>query len=166
MSIEKPLCGKLLLPVPECENIESEGQFWVLHQYLASSRLLVWLKKAFFTGGSKRSRQHTCKSLNGKQRFSLSSLVSRVKVLGQSRLHPSPTACSHFDPDAYDQWLDPGMRDVAAATELLKPYDSWLMRCFPVSSRINSVANDNKECSRPVELFEVQDRLFSQHHDR
>jgi hypothetical protein len=56
----------------------SEGQFSVLHQYLASSGLLVWLKKAFFTGGSKRSRQHTCKSLSGKQRFSLSSLAAEV----------------------------------------------------------------------------------------
>jgi putative SOS response-associated peptidase YedK len=35
-----------------------------------------------------------------------------------------------LDPDTYDLWLDPGMRDVGAASELLKPYDARLMRCF------------------------------------
>ena len=66
-----------------------------------------------------------------------------------------------LDPDAYDLWLDPGMTDVAAASELLKPFDARLMRCYPVSSRINSVANDDVECSEPVELAEIQRRLFS-----
>jgi len=47
-----------------------------------------------------------------------------------------------LDPDSYDLWLDPGMKDVAAST------------------RINHVANDDEECSRPVELAEIQDRLF------
>jgi len=28
-----------------------------------------------------------------------------------------------LDPDAYDLWLDPGMGDAAAASELLRPYD-------------------------------------------
>ena len=53
------------------------------------------------------------------------------------------------------------MRDVAAASELLKPYNARLMRCYPVSSRINSVANDDEGCSRPVELAQTQNRLFS-----
>jgi putative SOS response-associated peptidase YedK len=47
------------------------------------------------------------------------------------------------------------------ASALLKPYDARLMRCHPVSTRINDVANDDKECSAPVELAEVQNRLFS-----
>jgi putative SOS response-associated peptidase YedK len=66
-----------------------------------------------------------------------------------------------LDPDAYDLWLDPGMRDVHAASELLKPYDARLMRCYPVSARINHVANDDEECSRPVESMPAQNRLFS-----
>jgi putative SOS response-associated peptidase YedK len=37
-----------------------------------------------------------------------------------------------LDPDGYDIWLDQGMTDVAAASELLKPYDARLMRCYPV----------------------------------
>jgi putative SOS response-associated peptidase YedK len=33
-----------------------------------------------------------------------------------------------LDPDSYDIWLDPGMRDVTTVSELLKPYDAQLMR--------------------------------------
>ena len=39
----------------------------------------------------------------------------------------------------------------AAVSDLLKPYDARLMRCYPVSSRVNHVANDDEECSQPVE---------------
>jgi putative SOS response-associated peptidase YedK len=66
-----------------------------------------------------------------------------------------------LDADAYDVWLDPGMNDVSAASELLKPYDAPLMRCYTVSGRINSVANDDEECSGPVEPAHTQNRLFS-----
>jgi len=66
-----------------------------------------------------------------------------------------------LNPDAYDLWLDPGMQDMAAVSEMLKPYDARLMRCYPVSTLLNHVANDDEECSRPVEVNEVQDRLFS-----
>jgi putative SOS response-associated peptidase YedK len=66
-----------------------------------------------------------------------------------------------LEPDSYDVWLDPGMRDVVAASELLKPYDAQLMRRFPVSTRINYVANDDEECSEPVEFAEAQNRLFA-----
>ena len=66
-----------------------------------------------------------------------------------------------LDPHGYDLWLDPGMRNVAEASELLKPYDARLMRCYPVSTRINRVANDDEECSRPVQLAHIQNRLFT-----
>jgi putative SOS response-associated peptidase YedK len=66
-----------------------------------------------------------------------------------------------LDPDNYDLWLDPGMQDVVAISEVLKPYDARLMGSYPVSTRVNSVSNDDLECSRPVELVEAQDRLFS-----
>jgi putative SOS response-associated peptidase YedK len=64
-----------------------------------------------------------------------------------------------LESESYDLWLDPGMTDVQVVSELLKPYDARLMRCYPVSARINHVANDDEECSRPVELAEVQNRL-------
>ena len=66
-----------------------------------------------------------------------------------------------LDPDSYDLWLDPGMKDANAASDVLKPYYARLMRCYPVSTRINHVANDDADCSAPVELAQIQDRLFS-----
>jgi putative SOS response-associated peptidase YedK len=65
-----------------------------------------------------------------------------------------------LDPGSHDLWLDPGMQNVASISELLKPYDTHSMRCYPVSRRINHVANDDAECSRPVELAQTQSRLF------
>ena len=63
-----------------------------------------------------------------------------------------------LDPASYDLWLDPGMTKVEAVSDLLKPCDAQLLRCFPVSTRINHVGNDNAECSRPVEI--TQNSLF------
>ena len=88
--------------------------------------------------------------------FADSPASPRVKVLRQWRLTPA-----HLDPDDYDVWLDPGMKDVAAASEMLKPYDASLMRCYPISTRINHVTNDDEECSAPVELAQIQNRLFA-----
>jgi putative SOS response-associated peptidase YedK len=50
-----------------------------------------------------------------------------------------------LDPDSYDLWLDPGMKDVGATCELLKPYDARLVRRYPVSTRVNSTANQTLE---------------------
>ena len=66
-----------------------------------------------------------------------------------------------LDRESYDLWLDPGMQNVAAISELLKPYDARLMGSYPVSTRINHVANDDENCSRPVELLQAQNSLFS-----
>lgn len=65
-----------------------------------------------------------------------------------------------FDAESYDLWLDPGMTNVQVVSELLKPYEARLMRSFPVSTRINRVANDDEGCSAPVELSHSQDGLF------
>jgi putative SOS response-associated peptidase YedK len=54
-------------------------------------------------------------------------------------------------PENYDMWLDPGMTKVEALAEMLEPFDARLMRCFPVSARINQVKNDDAECARRVE---------------
>jgi putative SOS response-associated peptidase YedK len=43
---------------------------------------------------------------------------------------------------------------------LRKPYDARPMRCYPVSTPVNHVANDDEECSAPVEFTETQSRLF------
>ena len=72
------------------------------------------------------------------------------------------TACRVIlDPDSYDLWLDPGMTNVESVSEMLKPFDTRQMRCYPISTRINHVANDDEECSKPVELAPTQNRLFA-----
>jgi putative SOS response-associated peptidase YedK len=48
----------------------------------------------------------------------------------------------------------------SAASELLKSFDARLMRCYPVSTRVNHVVNDD-ECSAPVGPPSIQDSLFS-----
>ena len=65
-----------------------------------------------------------------------------------------------LDPDAYDLWFDAGMTNVAAASELEAfrgPADAVLSR----NQRINSVVNDDEECSRPVEVAVTQNQLFA-----
>src|SRR5277367_3528655 len=42
-------------------------------------------------------------------------------------------------PENYDLWLDPGFRDVPAATEVLTPFSVELMTRYPVSERVNTV---------------------------
>jgi putative SOS response-associated peptidase YedK len=63
-------------------------------------------------------------------------------------------------PDSFDLWFDPGMQKVAEVSALLKPFDTRLMRCYPVSPRINHVANDDEGCSRRVEIAQTQNPLF------
>ena len=46
-----------------------------------------------------------------------------------------------------------------AASNQLKPYDARLMRCCPISTQINHVANDDAECSAPVELARSSNNL-------
>jgi len=52
------------------------------------------------------------------------------------------------------------MQNVTAVSELLKPFDARLMRCYPGSTRVNSVVNEDQECSRPVDITEPQNQLF------
>jgi putative SOS response-associated peptidase YedK len=67
-----------------------------------------------------------------------------------------------LDRDNYDLWLDPGFTDVDAACELLEPYEARLMRCYPVSTRINHAANDDPECGKPIQLdAPPQGQLFA-----
>ena len=35
---------------------------------------------------------------------------------------------------------------------MLKPYDAEQMRRYPDSTRVNNVANDDRECSEPIEV--------------
>ena len=67
-----------------------------------------------------------------------------------------------LSPDNYDLWLDPGFRDTASVAAMLKPFDSSMMRRYPVSNRVNQVQNDDAECAKPLgcEPSPAQNMLF------
>jgi putative SOS response-associated peptidase YedK len=142
---------------------------------LKSRRCLIPADGFYEWARAGKTKQPYCFEVNEGELFAFAGIWDRWKdpsgqwVKSCSILTTTPsavTAAVHdrmpaiLDPDSYDLWLDPGMRDINAASELLKPYDAGLMRCYPVSSRINSVANDDEACSAPVELALIQDRLF------
>lgn len=66
-----------------------------------------------------------------------------------------------LDRESYELWLDHGMTKVQVVSEMLKPYDARMMRAYPVSSRVNHVANDDEDCSRHVEPMQAENSLFS-----
>ena len=49
-------------------------------------------------------------------------------------------------PDRYDLWLDPKIRDRASVERLLTPYAPDGMEAYPVSTLVNSPANDVEKC--------------------
>jgi putative SOS response-associated peptidase YedK len=123
-----------------------------------------------------KTKQPYCFEVNDGELFAFAGLWERWKnpsgewVRTCSILTTTPnavTASVHdrmpviLDPDGYDLWLDPGMTNVEVVSEMLKPCDARLMRSFPVSTRINSVVNDDEKCSGPVELVQNQSSLFS-----
>src|SRR5512143_3331462 len=54
----------------------------------------------------------------------------------------------------YDLWLDPAFQRGDAVLELLRPFDASAMRRYPVSTRVNSVDNEDAECAAEVNLEE------------
>jgi putative SOS response-associated peptidase YedK len=122
-----------------------------------------------------KTKQPYCFEVNDGQLFAFAGLwetwkdPNRTIVETCSILTTTPNAVTSavhdrmpviLDPDCYDLWLDPGMRDMRAVSDMLKPFDARLMRSFPVSSRVNHVANDDAECSTPVKLIQSQPGLF------
>src|SRR5271168_3230322 len=120
---------------------------------------------------SGKTKQPYCFEVNEGSLFAFAGLWDRWKdpsgqwVKSCSILTTAPNAVTSpvhdrmpviLDPDTYDLWLDPGLQDVRVVTEMLKPYDAQAMRGYPVSSRVNHVANDDEGCSMPVEPTETQ----------
>jgi putative SOS response-associated peptidase YedK len=123
-----------------------------------------------------KAKQPYCFEVNDGELFAFAGLWDRWKdpngnwVKTCSILTTTPNAVTSavhdrmpviLEPDSYDLWLDPGMTNVEAVPEMLKPYYARQMRCYPISTRINYVVNDDAECSAPVELTEAQAGLFS-----
>jgi putative SOS response-associated peptidase YedK len=53
--------------------------------------------------------------------------------------------------DNHDLWLDPGFRDLASVSRMLRPFEPGLMRRYPVSTRVNQAQNDDADCAKPLE---------------
>lgn len=52
-------------------------------------------------------------------------------------------------PEAYARWLDPALPDPEA---LIAPYADAAMTYWPVSTRVNSVKNDDPKCIEPISI--------------
>ena len=155
---------------------ETAGMKAAFRDALKSRRCLVPADGFYEWQRMGKSKQPYCFEVNEGELFAFAGIWDRWKdpagnvVETCSILTTTPNAVTSpvhdrmpviLDPDSYDPWLDPGMRNVVAVSELLKPYDARLMRCYPISTRINNVTSDDEECSARVELAQVQDRLFS-----
>lgn len=143
---------------------------------LKSRRCLVPADGFYEWQRTGKAKQPFCFEVNEGSLFAFAGLWDRWKdpsgtwIKSCSILTTAPNAVTSavhdrmpviLDPSNYDLWLDPGMTNLDAACDLLKPYDAGLMRCYPVSARVNHVANDDAECSQPVGLAERQAGLFS-----
>jgi len=53
-------------------------------------------------------------------------------------------------PDAWDQWLDPTNDDLEVISGLLVPAPSDDFEAFPVSTKVNKVANEGPELVEPL----------------
>lgn len=143
---------------------------------LQSRRCLVPADGFYEWKRTAKTKQPFCFEVNEGQLFGFAGIWDRWcdpsgKILETcSILTTTPNAVTQsvhermpviLDPDQYDRWLDPGMRDAGVVSELLRPFDARLMRSFPVSARVNHAAHDDEQCSVPVELVQVQSELFS-----
>ena len=50
----------------------------------------------------------------------------------------------------YGQWLDPAPRPAASLSAMLRPLAAGLLEAYPVSTLVNSPANDSPECIQPA----------------
>jgi putative SOS response-associated peptidase YedK len=154
---------------------ETAGTKPAFRDALKSRRCLIPADGFYEWKRDGKTKQPYCFEVNKGQLFAFAGLWDRwkdqsgnwIKTCSILTTTANPvTATVHdrmpviLDPDNYDLWLDPGMQNAAAVSDLLKPYDAGQMRCYPVSTRINYVMNDDEECSLPIEPAQSQDRLF------
>ncbi len=55
-----------------------------------------------------------------------------------------------LSPSDYADWIDPSVRTSDSLQPLIKPFQAELMEAYPVSTLVNSPANDKAECILPV----------------
>jgi putative SOS response-associated peptidase YedK len=154
---------------------ETAGTKPAFREALKSRRCLIPADGFYEWQRAGKAKQPYCFEVNDGELFAFAGLRDRWKDLsGQwvrscSILTTTPNAVTSsvhdrmpviLGADNYDLWLDPGMMNVEAVSEMLKPCDARTMRSYPVSTRVNRVANDDAECSTPVQLVQPQGALF------
>jgi len=112
---------------------------------LKFSRCLVPADGFYEWSRTGKAKQPYCFEVNGGELFAFAGLWDSWRdargnaVETCSILTTAPNAVTSavhdrmpviLDPDGYDLWLDPGMRDAGAASELLRPCDVRLMRRY------------------------------------
>jgi putative SOS response-associated peptidase YedK len=155
---------------------ETAGTKPAFRDALKSRRCLIPADGFYEWKRDGKTKQPFCFEVNQGQLFAFAGVWDRWKdpngnwIKTCSILTTTPNAVTSavrdrmpviLDPDSYELWLDPGMTKVEAVSDLLRPCDALQMRCFPVSTRINHVAHDDEACSAPVELAQIQNRLFA-----
>jgi putative SOS response-associated peptidase YedK len=55
-----------------------------------------------------------------------------------------------LSPESYGAWLDPEIQDRERLLPLLRPYSAGEMVAGPVSTRVNSLRNDDPSCIEPA----------------
>jgi putative SOS response-associated peptidase YedK len=155
---------------------ETAGTKPAFRDALKSRRCLIPADGFYEWVRTGKTKQPYCFEVNDGELFAFAGLWERWKnpsgewIRTCSILTTTPNAVAApvhdrmpviLDPDGYELWLDPGMTNVEAVSEMLKPFDARLMRSFPVSTRINSVVNDDAGCAAPVEIAQIQKSLFS-----
>jgi len=113
-----------------------------------------------------KSKQPYCFTLRDESIFAFAGLWERWKDPGGHTVEtcsiltgaPNQLAATVHDrmpvilpPDNYDLWLDPGFKDVKEISAMLKPYDAALMKAYAVSTRVNTVKNDDPQCAEPLD---------------
>lgn len=66
-----------------------------------------------------------------------------------------------LEPEAWAPWLSQKVNQPASVRPFLKPYSADQMKAYPVSDRVNRVANDDPKCIEPVAVPPEQTELFS-----
>lgn len=132
-----------------------------------SRRCLVSADGFYEWARTGKAKQPYCFEVNNGELFAFAGLWDRWRdssgqwVRSCSILTTTPNAVTSavhdrmpviLDEVDYDLWLDPGMKNVDTLSEMLKPYDARMMGCYPVSTRLNQVRNDDAECAMPIEL--------------
>src|SRR5258708_31147001 len=126
---------------------------------LASRRCIIPADGFYEWQRRGKTKQPYCFEVNDGELFAFAGLWDRWKdpsgnwIKTCSILTTTPnavTATVHdrmpviLERESYDLWLDPGMTKVEAVSDLFRPCDARKMRCFPVSPRINHVANNDE----------------------